>query len=77
MQCGNPESWKIRIDVIFFTMVSKGVATTDLVLFPIADLLPLFPGLPLFRTFGLLQPLAVSSIILVVLLAVALCTYSR
>ena len=63
---------KNRCDV--FTMVSKGVVTTDLVLFPIADLLPQFLGLPLFRALRLLQPLAVSSIILVVLLAVALCT---
>ena len=50
------------------------MATTDLVLLPIADLLPQFLGLPLLRALGLLQPLAVSSIILVVLLAVALST---
>ena len=55
-------------------MGSQGVATTDLVLLPIADLLPLFLGLPLFGALGLLQPLAVTSIILVVLLAAALRT---
>ena len=56
-----------------FAVVSQGVATTDLVLLPIADLLPLFLGLPLFGAVGLLQPLAVSSIILIILPAVVMC----